>query len=134
MLLQAFLHRIVNGGGRVEREYGLGRMRVDLLVVWPVRGSAGGEGEGGGRGGNEGIAGRPPAFVQKVAVECKVVRGSVGRTIGQGLEQTRTYMDRCGAEEGHLVVFDRTPGKSWEEKVFRREETGSGAPVTVWGM
>ena len=42
LLLQAFLHRVVNGGGRVEREYGLGRMRVDLLVVWPVRGGRGG--------------------------------------------------------------------------------------------
>ncbi|MBF0301795.1 MAG: AAA-like domain-containing protein, partial [Desulfamplus sp.] len=34
LLLQAFLQRIVNGGGRVEREYGLGRMRTDLLIIW----------------------------------------------------------------------------------------------------
>ena len=127
LLLQAFLHRIVNGGGRVEREYGLGRMRVDLLVVWPVRG--GGDVDGG-----EGGAGRTPAFVQKEVIECKVVRGSLARTVERGLEQTREYMDRCGVEEGHLVVFDRTPGRSWEEKVFRREETTGGAPVTVWGM
>ena len=60
--------------------------------------------------------------------------GGLERTIGQGLEQTRAYMDRCGVEEGHLVVFDRTPGRTWEEKVFRREETGGEAPVTVWGM
>ena len=132
LLLQAFVHRIVNSGGRVEREYGLGRMRVDLLVVWPVRGRGG---AGGGEGGaGEGEAGRTPALVQKVVVECKVVRGSLERTIAQGLDQTRAYMDRCGAEEGHLVVFDRTQGKSWEEKVFRREETAGGAPVTVWGM
>ena len=25
ILLQAYLHRVVNGGGRIEREYGLGR-------------------------------------------------------------------------------------------------------------
>ena len=36
LLLQAFLHRIVNGGGRIEREYGLGRGRTDLLIVWPA--------------------------------------------------------------------------------------------------
>ena len=35
LLLQAFLQRIVNGGGRIEREYGLGRRRTDLLVFWP---------------------------------------------------------------------------------------------------
>ena len=40
LLLQAFLQRIVNGGGRIEREYGLGRMRTDLLIVWPVGGRA----------------------------------------------------------------------------------------------
>ncbi len=36
LLLQAFLQRIVNSGGRIEREYGLGRMRTDLLILWPV--------------------------------------------------------------------------------------------------
>ena len=35
LLLQAFLQRIVNGGGRIEREYGLGRGRTDLLIIWP---------------------------------------------------------------------------------------------------
>ena len=38
LLLQAFLQRIVNGGGRIEREYGLGRGRTDLLITWPQRG------------------------------------------------------------------------------------------------
>ena len=36
LLLQAFLQRIVNGGGRVNREYGLGRRRTDLFVEWPL--------------------------------------------------------------------------------------------------
>ncbi len=36
LLLQAFLQRIVNAGGRVEREYAAGSMRTDLLVVWHV--------------------------------------------------------------------------------------------------
>jgi hypothetical protein len=36
LLLQAFLQRIVNGGGRIDREYGLGRGRTDLYVEWPL--------------------------------------------------------------------------------------------------
>ena len=32
LLLMAFLQRVVNGGGRIEREYGLGRGRLDLIV------------------------------------------------------------------------------------------------------
>ena len=114
LLLQAFLQRIVNSGGRVEREYGLGRMRTDLLIVWP--------------------AGAPPEQTRRMVIECKLLHGSLERTIREGLEQTRAYMDRCGAVEGHLVVFDRTPGKEWQEKLFRREETGDGGPITVWGM
>ena len=41
---------------------------------------------------------------------------------------------RCAAAEGHLVIFDRTHGKEWREKLFCRRETGSGAAITVWGM
>ena len=56
------------------------------------------------------------------------------RTVAEGLEQTAGYMDRCAAEAGHLVVFDRTEAKPWEEKIFRREESRNGLRITVWGM
>ena len=46
----------------------------------------------------------------------------------------RANADRCGADEAHLVIFDRTPGKAWEEKLFQRAETSQGRPITVWGM
>ena len=98
----------------MEREYGLGRMRTDLLIVWP--------------------AGAPPERTRRMVIECKLLRGSLEETIRTGLEQTRAYLDRCGAAEGHLVVFDRTEGKPWRDKLFRRERTDGGAPVTVWGM
>ena len=32
LLMQAFLQRVVNAGGRIEREYGMGRGRTDLFV------------------------------------------------------------------------------------------------------
>ena len=47
LLLQSFLQRVVNSGGRIEREYGLGRGRTDLLIVWPRTGQAGPEAPGG---------------------------------------------------------------------------------------
>ncbi len=111
LLLQAHLQRVVNGGGRIEREYALGRRRVDLLIVWPQGGC-----------------------VRKVVVECKMRRGELERTVAEGVAQTRGYLDRCGAAAGHLIVFDRSPERSWDEKIFRREAPGPGAPVTVWGM
>ena len=111
LLLQAFLQRIVNGGGRIEREYGLGRGRTDLLILWP-------QGE----------------RVRRFVVECKVLHKSLERTIQEGLEQTAGYMDRCAAEAGHLVIFDRDEARSWEEKVFCRRESANGVEVLVWGM
>ena len=122
LLLQAFLQRIVNSGGRIEREYGLGRRRTDLLIVWPVGGDAG-----------ETQAG-PNRSTQKVVVECKVLHRSLDETLREGLEQTRAYLDRCAAAEGHLVIFDRTEDKPWVEKIYRRDEREGGVPVTVWGM
>ena len=120
LLLQAFLQRVVNGGGRIEREYGLGRMRTDLLLVWPTRG--------------ERRQGQVQMRLQKVVIECKVLRRGLDRTLRAGLGQTRAYMDRCATSEGHLVIFDRTEGKPWDEKVFRRAENEGGVPITVWGM
>ena len=114
LLLQAFLQRIVNGGGRIEREYGLGRMRTDLLVLGPAP-----NGEAAG---------------QRIVIECKAAHGSVDRTVQAGIERTRAYMDRCAADEGRLVVFDRRPETSWEDKVFRRDSDTAGARVVVWGM
>ena len=113
LLLQAYLQRIVNGGGRLEREYALGRGRTDLLILWPQ-------------------GGRTRRFV----IECKVLHKDLEPTIDQGLAQTRGYMDRYGAESGHLIVFDRAPDRTWKEKIFRRDTPAGagGAPVTVWGM
>lgn len=101
----------MNGGGVIEREYALGRGRTDLLIRWPQ----------GGR-------------TRKFVIECKLRRGDLDRTITEGVTQTLRYMDRCGAEAGHLIVFDRAPERPWAEKVFRHDPAADGAPVTVWGM
>ena len=67
------------------------------------------------------------------AADIEYVR-DLEETIREGLAQTRAYLQRCSAAEGHLVVFDRRPERTWEEKLFRRAETSAGTPVTVWGM
>ena len=133
LLLQAFLQRVVNSGGRIEREYGLGRGRTDLLIVWP-RGARGPDGGLYPRAVRAG--GGETERVDKVVIECKVLHGGVERTIAEGLEQTAAYMDRCAAREGHLVIIDRaTEGRRWDEKVFRRRMTSqNGVVVDVWGM
>ena len=118
LLLQAYLQRVVNGGGRIEREYALGRGRVDLLIVWPV--------------GERSLAQR----AQEEVVECKVVRERDGleRTIAEGVEQTAGYAARCAAEAAHLVVIDCREHRTWEEKIFHHRRGAAAAPVDVWGM
>lgn len=111
LLMQAFLSRIINGGGRIEREYGLGMKRTDLLAIWPHR-----------------------SGVQHVVIELKIRYGDLDETIRSGVAQTWEYMDRCGANEGHLVIFDRRKHVSWAEKIFCRQEKYHEATVTVWGM
>ncbi len=137
LLLQAFLQRVVNSGGRIEREYGLGRGRTDLLIVWP-RGAAAPDAGGPRRGESYAGGGDVPGGtgrVDRIVIECKVLHGTVERTSAEGLEQTAGYMDRCAAREGHLVIFDRSAGKRWDEKVFhRRMASCAGIAIDVWGM
>ena len=130
LLLQAFLQRVVNSGGRIEREYGLGRGRTDLLLVWPRTGAGADADAPPGTGGFPAA----PARVDKAVIECKVLHAGLDRTIAEGLDQTAAYMDRCAAREGHLVIVDRAAGRSWDEKIFHRRESGGGAEIDVWGM
>jgi len=124
LLMQAFLQRVVNSGGRVEREFGLGRMRTDLLVLWPL---------------TDAKPGKPSwtrwqGPVQKAVIELKILYKSLEKTIAEGLRQTFEYMDHCGTKEGHLIVFDRREEVSWEEKIFCLEREYQGHKIMVWGM
>jgi len=89
---------VLSGGGRIVREYGLGRQRVDLFIQW-LR--AGGE--------------------QRFVIEGKILSSRLDKTLEKGLPQTAGYMDRRAAAEGHLVIFDRSK-KPWQEKVYQRIE------------
>jgi hypothetical protein len=116
LLLQAFLQRIVNGGGYIDREYGLGRRRTDLLIRKPLTDRYGGP-------------------VQRIVLELKLKRGDLDTVIAQGLRQTADYMNLVGSvDEGHLVIFDRTQEKTWDERIWHRPCEHAGRTITVWGM
>ncbi|MBF0205880.1 MAG: AAA-like domain-containing protein [Oligoflexia bacterium] len=104
LLMMAFLQRIINGGGKIHREYALGRKRLDLLLVWKN---------------------------QKIVIELKVYKDA--KTLPDGLMQTAEYMDMGGASEGHLIIFDKRD-KSWEEKIYIKQEPVGNKIITVWGL
>lgn len=106
LLLQAFLQRIVNGGGRIEREYGLGTRRTDLFIEYFYEDKK-----------------------QEIVIELKILYGNLETTIEKGLQQTKSYMDKCGTKDGHLIIFDRRKHKSWDEKIWDEKIEG----IHVWG-
>ncbi len=108
LLLQAFLQRIVNGGGRIFREYGLGRMRTDLLIEWKDN--------------------------KKYVLELKILHKSLEHTRSQGISQTIEYMDKTATKIGHLLIFDRRENRSWDDKIFKEERIVEGKKVVIWGM
>ncbi len=110
LLLMAFLQRVINGGGKIHREYALGRRRVDLFVEWSF-------------GQNQ---------MQRIVIELKVKRNE--KTLSDGLVQTLEYMDLNNATEGHLVIFDRALGKTWDEKIYQEDKLMGDQTIHVWGL
>ncbi len=104
LMLMAFLQRVVNGGGRVEREYGLGRGALDLLIAW--RGA-------------------------RHAIEVKLRRDT--ETEERALEQVARYLDHMGLDEGWLVMFDLRSTLPWDERLTQRTVETAGKRVVVVG-
>ncbi len=103
LMLMAFLQRIVNGGGRIEREYGLGRGSLDLLVFWKN---------------------------DRHLIELKIRRGPKTETIA--LKQMVRYLDQAGLGEGWLVLFDKRKLR-WDRKIFVRDVQHEGKTIRIVG-
>ncbi len=83
IVFMAFLQRVVNGGGQVDREYGVGRGRIDLVVRWPWKGG-----------------------VQRWAIEMKLWREGQKDPRPEGRNQLAAYLERLSLGEGTLLIFD----------------------------
>lgn len=103
-MLMAFLQRVVNGGGRVEREYGLGRGALDLRIFWRA---------------------------ERHAIEVKIRRDT--ETEAEALGQVVGYLDRAGLGDGWLVRFDLREDTPWVDKLFLREVQHGARTVRLVG-
>ncbi|MEZ4393210.1 MAG: endonuclease NucS [Polyangiales bacterium] len=104
LMLMAFLQRVVNGGGRIDREYALGRGALDLLITWKT---------------------------QRIVIELKTRRDT--ETEDEALEQITRYLDALGMNEGWLVLFDLRSTAPWPQRLFNRTET-VGARTRIAGL
>ena len=83
LVMMAFLHRVANGGGTLDREYAIGSGRMDLLLRFGA---------------------------QRLAFELKTWRDSKRDPLERGLIQLDRYLDGLGIETGWLVIFDQRSG------------------------
>lgn len=83
LVLMAFLHRVVNGNGTIDREYAIGSRRIDLCVTYGT---------------------------MRMAMELKTWRDGYKDPLGDGLAQLDTYLNGLGLETGWLVIFDQRSG------------------------
>ena len=115
LVLMGFLQRVVNGGGYVGREYGVGRGRIDLMVRWPYTAPNG------------------RRAWQQEAIELKVWRPNEVDPLVEGLAQLDRYLDRLGLRTGVLVVFDRRPEAApiAERTAFEQATSPTGRMLTV---
>jgi hypothetical protein len=104
LMLMAFLQRIVNGGGRVVREYGLGRRALDLVVEWRD---------------------------ERYAIEVKLRRDA--ETEEEALGQIGDYLDRLGLTQGWLLLFDLRSSLPWAERLTRKTIDVGGRRIHVVG-
>jgi len=104
LILMAFLQNVLNGEGRSLREYASGRGRVDLCLE---------------------VLGR------RYPIELKIRYGD--KTTEEGCEQLAGYLERMGCEEGWLVIFDRRPDISWDEKTYHRTVAVGSRTLHVLG-
>jgi len=107
LVLMAYLQRVVNGAGRIEREYAAGAGRMDLLVV---HGSV------------------------RMVIEVKVWRDTRSNPEKEGLAQIEQYLSRQNVNTGYLVIFDqRSNAPIWEERMHTNTLlTASGRSVLVF--
>lgn len=110
LIFMGFLQRVVNGGGFVDREYGVGAGRTDILVRKPYG----------------------DRQVQREALELKAwAQGK--EPLAQGLKQLDRYLDRLRLDTGTLIIFDRrkdAPGIA-ERTGFSKETSPSGREITL---
>jgi hypothetical protein len=106
LVLMAFLHRVINGGGSLDREYAIGSDRMDLCLRYGSK---------------------------TLGIELKVQRDDRRNQLSRGLVQLDRYLARLGLDTGWLVIFDRRDNLAPIEDRVRSEIhlTATGRSIEV---
>ncbi|KJJ83156.1 ATPase domain protein, prokaryote domain protein [Candidatus Omnitrophus magneticus] len=107
LLLMAFLQRVINGGGRINREMAVGTGRTDLLIEFNG---------------------------DKFVLELKLKRMPSARQ--KGLDQISRYLDTLGMTKGYLILFEIKPSSiiPWETRVKWEDISHQNKNITIVEM
>ncbi|KJJ85188.1 ATPase domain protein, prokaryote domain protein [Candidatus Omnitrophus magneticus] len=107
LLLMAFLQRVINGGGRINREMAVGTGRTDLLIEFNG---------------------------DKFVLELKLKRLPSARQ--KGLDQISRYLDTLGMTKGYLILFEIKPSSiiPWETRVKWEDVSYQNKNITIVEM
>ncbi|MDR1080743.1 MAG: AAA-like domain-containing protein [Deltaproteobacteria bacterium] len=99
----SFIQKLVNGGvDSVTREYALGNSRADICIIYNKR-------------------------IYPIELKIKGVS-----TYKHSIEQLHGYMDKCGADEGWLLIIDKDLDKPWTDKIRNAVEPYKGKTIHVF--
>ncbi|MEA1885032.1 MAG: ATP-binding protein, partial [Thermotogota bacterium] len=72
--------------------------------------------------------------LQRIVIELKLKHNySLETVIDEGLKQTSAYVNKTGAKEAYLIIFDQE-NPNWEEKLFTEKRVYNDLEITVFGM
>jgi AAA-like domain len=106
IVLMAFLHRVANGGGQLEREYAIGTRRMDICLRYKS---------------------------VTVGMELKVWRDNEKDPVDKALVQLDRYLAGLGLDRGWLVIFDQRSGLPpiEDRTTTEMKRSATGRSITV---
>jgi hypothetical protein len=107
LMLMAFLQRIINGGGRIEREMAAGNGRTDLVIFWKE---------------------------QVITIEIKMHHDKWSEP--EGIQQLARYLDRLGQKTGYMVFLEKKSAAelSWEDRIRREVHIVNNKEIVIYAM
>jgi hypothetical protein len=135
LIIQAFLQRVINGGGTINREYGAGRKRVDIMVKWkyPLSGKW------------QVVSGKISEQLtvdsgqwqyQNIVMEIKTInkKQKYESLREKALKQTAEYAKICGEKQAYILIFDRDNSQKWKKDEPVENAEYDDIQIEIWKL
>jgi len=121
LVTNTFLQRVINGGGEIGREYGIGRKRMDIYIKRPYYI---------GSGNNKTLK------IQKIVLEVKTIKDdqSYDTVMQKAMTQTAEYAKLVGVSEAEILIFNRGEKPRWTAADPIEATECDGVRLQIWKL